>query len=253
MAVPKSAVPPSPESLAREVRRWLQANGNPKIAAQTRNYFKSYDDVFFYGIETPKMRDYDRALWDRLKGRWGLAEAVRFCDLMLPDKYHEMKGMAVLVLLRFKKEFGAEMFARIKGWLEKDFLNSWAAVDILCPDALGTLYELYPGLVGEVRSWTAHPNRWVKRASAVGFIKLAKHGGHLDAIYDICERLLPVEDDLIHKANGWLLREAGKADAARLEAFLTGHGPGIPRTTVRYAIEKFPEARRKQLLEKTKG
>lgn len=243
---------PTPEALAREVKQWLQKNRNPKIAAQAKNYFKDYDDVTFYGIDSPKMREYDRALWERLKGRWSLADAVRFCELMLPEKFHEVKGLAVLVLLRFRKEYTPDLFTTIKGWLEKDYCNSWAAVDILCPDGLGTLLKRYPELVEEVKSWTAHPNRWVKRASAVGFIKLAKYGGHLDAIYEVSERLFPFSDDLIHKANGWLLREAGKADANRLEAFLLKHGLKIPRTTVRYAIERFPEAQRKRLLLTTK-
>jgi 3-methyladenine DNA glycosylase AlkD len=59
--------------------------------------------------------------------------------------------------------------------------------------------------------------------------------------------------DLIHKASGWVLREAGKADAARLERYLLEHGPAIPRTTVRYAIERFPESRRRRILELTRG
>lgn len=249
----KAAKRPTPESLAREVKQWLEKNRNPKTAAQAKNYFKDYDDVHFYGIDTPKMRDYDRALWERLKGRWGLADAVRFCDLMLPDEFHEMKGLAILVLLRFHKEYTPNLFCTIKGWLEKDYCSSWAAVDILCPDTLGVLYRRYPELVEEVKSWTAHPNRWVKRASAVGFIKLARRGLYLDAIYDVAARLFPVKDDLIHKATGWLLREAGKADLKRLENFLLKYGPKIPRTTVRYAIERFPEAHRKRLLLTTKG
>jgi 3-methyladenine DNA glycosylase AlkD len=65
--------------------------------------------------------------------------------------------------------------------------------------------------------------------------------------------LLPYPEDLIHKANGWLLREAGKADPRRLEAFLLEHGSRIPRTTLRYAIERFSPAKRKSLLAKTKA
>ncbi len=76
--------------------------------------------------------------------------------------------------------------------------------------------------------------------------------GFLPAIYEISASVFPVDDDLVQKANGWLLREAGKADAARLERFLLEHGPAVPRTTLRYAIERFPPARRKALLLETK-
>ena len=117
---------------------------------------------------------------------------------------------------------------------------------------MGAFLESYPAFVGRIKAWTRHPNRWVKRASLVSFIKLARKAQYLTAIYEISASAFPVEDDLIHKANGWLLREAGKADPARLEKFLLAHGPAIPRTTLRYAIERFPEAKRKALLLKTK-
>jgi 3-methyladenine DNA glycosylase AlkD len=84
------------------------------------------------------------------------------------------------------------------------------------------------------------------------FITLAKREEFLEAIYEIAASLFPVDDDLIHKANGWLLREAGKRDPNRLEAFLLKHGRAVPRTTLRYAIERFPGARRKALLRRTR-
>lgn len=82
---------------------------------------------------------------------------------------------------------------------------------------------------------------------------LARRGKHLDAVYRIAERLFAVDDDLIQKATGWLLREAGKTDIERLERFLLGHGPAISRTTLRYAIERFPPGKRKLLLNETRG
>jgi len=75
----------------------------------------------------------------------------------------------------------------------------------------------------------------------------------LDDAYAIAEALFKYPEDLIHKATGWMLREAGKPDPARLEGFLLKNGPKIPRTTLRYAIERFPPERQKTLLEKTKG
>ncbi|MBM3312705.1 MAG: DNA alkylation repair protein, partial [Candidatus Aminicenantes bacterium] len=165
---------PRPEDAAQEIKAWLEEHQDPKRAAFMRKYFKETDAVDFYGISTPPVRDFEKGLWERVRGTWKVGDAVRLCDLMLPDPYHEMKGLAILFLLRFQKDYRPDLFQRIKGWLEKDFCNSWAAVDVLCPDALGALFRKYPRLADEVKGWAAHPNRWVKRASAVGFIKLAR-------------------------------------------------------------------------------
>jgi 3-methyladenine DNA glycosylase AlkD len=121
-------------------------------------------------------------------------------------------------------------------------------VDVLCPNSVGALLEKYPDLVEAIKNWVKSPNRWVRRASIVSFIKLAKNPGYLDAIYEITRSHFADADDLIQKANGWLLREAGKTDMVRLEEFLRLFGPSIPRTTLRYAIERFPESKRKALL-----
>ena len=151
------------------------------------------------------------------------------------------------------EEFGPQVFALIRKWLARDYLDNWASVDTLCPDALSRLLEDHAGLRTKIRTWTAASNRWVRRASAVSFIKLARRGKCLDDAYAVARRLFTADDDLIEKANGWLLREAGKTDMPRLEAFLLKLGPKIPRTTVRYAIERFPEDRRKKILKRTKS
>jgi len=119
---------------------------------------------------------------------------------------------------------------------------------VLCPDSVGALLVRFPELVAQIKTWARSPNRWVRRASLVSFIRLARKGDYLDAIYEISASLFADSDDLIQKANGWLLREAGKADRQRLEKFLLQHGPEIPRTTLRYAIERFDEKKRESIL-----
>ena len=119
---------------------------------------------------------------------------------------------------------------------------------MLCPDSVGALLVRFPELVAQIKTWARSPNRWVRRASLVSFIRLARKGDYLDAIYEISASLFADSDDLIQKANGWLLREAGKADRQRLEKFLLQHGPEIPRTTLRYAIERFDEKKRESIL-----
>jgi 3-methyladenine DNA glycosylase AlkD len=106
----------------------------------------------------------------------------------------------------------------------------------------------YPTLAVQMRSWSTHKNMWVRRASVVGLIPSARKGVALDLLYSNARRLHADREDLIHKAVGWALREAGKANMARLERYLRKNGRSIPRTTLRYAIERFPAAQRKALL-----
>ena len=187
-----------------------------------------------------------------MKSEWGVDEAAAFCSLMLENPYHDVRAVGILVFEKFRKQFPRTFFQTIKSWLRADFCNSWALVDTLCPNSMEALFEKYPDLVEEIKGWSRSPNRWVRRASIVSFIKLAKKPGYLGAIYDIVRLHLADHDDLIQKASGWLLREAGKTDPARLERFLRQNGPAIPRTTLRYAIERFPEAKRRSLLMATK-
>ena len=125
-------------------------------------------------------------------------------------------------------------------------------MDTLAPSVLAPLLRRFPDLLPRVAGWTQAENLWVRRASVVALIPLARKGEHLDDAYTNAERLFGYPEDLIHKAIGWLLREAGKADQPRLKAFLLQHGKRLPRTALRYAIERFPEAERKQLLAQTR-
>ena len=249
----KKSVPAAgaaPEAIAAALVSRLEAAGDPVRAAGSQRYFK--EAVSFYGLTTPQLREITAEFFGRVKDHWTLREAVALCEILLPQKKFEAKTSAIVLLLKFKKEFKPDFVRRIKGWLARDYCDNWACVDVLCPEAVGGLIEKHPDLIDEITSWTAHPNRWVRRASIVAFVPLARHGKFLDAAYGIAERMFAVRDDLLEKANGWMLREAGKKDMPRLEAFLRKHGASIPRTTLRYAIERFPEAERKALLSATR-
>jgi 3-methyladenine DNA glycosylase AlkD len=89
---------------------------------------------------------------------------------------------------------------------------------------------------------------WVRRASIVGLLPVVRARGEIDLVYEIAKRLHPDPNDLIHKAVGWALREAGKIDSRRLERYLRVNVRVIPRTSFRYAIERFSPAKRRQLL-----
>ncbi|HSQ35835.1 MAG TPA: DNA alkylation repair protein [Candidatus Binatia bacterium] len=241
----------TPQAIARQTLARLRAQADPERARQVQRYFK--ETVRSYGIPSPAVRDLAKELYDSIKKDWQLGQAIELCSILFPKPELEAKAIAALILARYKKNFPPALCFQIKKWLAKDFLANWASVDIFCPEIVGTLLLTYPKLVKEIQTWPAHPNRWVKRASIVSFLKLAKKEGFPGIIYDQAIALFPVADDLIQKANGWVLRETGKGDMGRLERFLLAHGPAIPRTTLRYAIERFPENKRRELLARTKA
>lgn len=241
---------PTPLDIAREARQALAAKADPVRARGSERYFK--EAMRCHGVAAPDVHALVSDLYARVKGRWTADDAMALCDILFADPEHEAKAVGALMLGRFKKTLPPRLFARVKAWLAADLLPSWAAVDVLCPDVLGAFLESRPSYVEKIKAWAGHPNRWVKRASLVSFIKLARKPEFLPAIYEISASVFDAGDDLVEKANGWLLREAGKADPSRLERFLLARGPAIPRTTVRYAIERFPEAKRQTLLAKTK-
>jgi 3-methyladenine DNA glycosylase AlkD len=93
----------------------------------------------------------------------------------------------------------------------------------------------------------------VGRAAAVSLVRFVARGVALDTVSDVATALRRDRADLIQKAAGWLLREAGRSQPRRLEQYLIANGPTIPRTTIRYAIERFPLAKRQTLLAATKS
>jgi len=241
----------TPQVIARQALEKLRTQADPERARQVQKYFK--ETVRSFGVPSPAVRAIAGELYLSIKKEWDIFQALQLCVILFPRPELEAKAIAALILARYKKEFPSELFVQVKKWLEQNYLANWASVDTFCPEVMGTLLFRYPELVKEIKTWPSHPNRWVKRASIVSFLKLTKKEGFLDIIYEQAIKLFSVDDDLIQKANGWVLREAGKRDMPRLEKFLLKYGPSIPRTTLRYAIERFPESRRRELLLKTRA
>ncbi len=240
----------SPRKAADETIDILRHCADKAIAASYQRYFK--EPVEFFGVRTQGSREIKQELVTKVKGSWAVQDAVRFCNVMVRDPHMESRGIGYQVVAHFVADAPPELLSEIKRWLER-YCGNWALVDNLAPSVLGPLLDLHPSLIQEVVSWTDSPNLWVRRGAAVAFIPLVRKKEHLKTAYEIASRLFGDEEDLIHKAVGWLLREAGKSDRKRLEGFLLKNGPAIPRTSVRYAIERFPQIDRKRLLEATKG
>jgi 3-methyladenine DNA glycosylase AlkD len=178
--------------------------------------------------------------------------ALRLADVLIRDPYLETKSVGIEVVARYRRSFTPRLLPSWKRWLAGNFAANWATTDAICGALIGPLLAGHPRLIPEIRAWATHRNMWVRRASAVALIPAFRLGMGLDEAYDVAKTLHSDKEDLIQKAVGWMLREAGKQDPGRLEWYLRAEGPAIPRTTVRYAIERFPAAKRRALLRSTR-
>ena len=162
----------SPQKAAASVVARLRCFADPVRAAGARRYFKHTIETF--GATAPQVRGVVADLYASVRGRWSFDDALALCDILVREAELESKAVGTLILSRFKKEFPRSLFGKIKGWLASDLLANWASVDTLCTDAMGAFLEKYPEYVDRIKRWAGHSNRWVKRASAVSFIKLAR-------------------------------------------------------------------------------
>jgi 3-methyladenine DNA glycosylase AlkD len=238
------------EALARTVGHDLRRQANPARAQGVQQYFKH--SVVSLGIDSPTLREFAKVQVKELKGRWDLADAVELCDRLLQEHELEIRGAGLLMLSAFQKNFTPSLLGTAERWLQTR-LDNWALVDSFCALVLSPLLLKHEAALKTLRQWSRAKSLWVRRASVVTLVPFARRGRLLDTVYQFAQRQFAAPEDLMHKATGWLLREAGKTDMPGLRAFLLQHGPSIPRTTLRYAIERFAPLERKKLLEATRS
>lgn len=238
---------------AARVRRELERQARPAGSFDPSRYFRTTERLAFLNVPTPIVRALGREIAREHRDRWTIDDALAFAGLLVRDPRLEVKGAGIEALAVRRRELGPGSLRTFKRWLAGNLSANWATTDSMCGSLISPVLAAHPGLVPDVAGWTRHRNMWVRRAAAVSMVRLAARGRSLDEAYGVARSLMGDREDLIQKACGWLLREAGKTDPGRLERYLRAHGPDMPRTTVRYAIERFAPAKRAVLLASTRG
>lgn len=230
--------------MVTEIRSALKAKGSPANAAASLRFFKAGPGQYaegdvFLGVTVPEQRAIAKRFIDAPLGD---------IETMLADPMHEMRLTALLILVeRFRKGDDALRKMIADFYLRHlDGVNNWDLVDGSAPYVLGewllakkdrsVLYRL-------ARSGSL----WRERVSMVACHALIRRGEFEDALR-VATIHLGHRHDLMHKAVGWMLREIGKKDTAVLRAFLDEHAATMPRTALRYAIERFAPAERKRYM-----
>jgi 3-methyladenine DNA glycosylase AlkD len=233
---------------AREARRSLRRLSRPAGDFNARRYFRGEHGLGFYNTGTKPMRALARSIHLAQRERWDVGAAMAFADLLIADRYLEVKSIGIEVVARYRREFEPRLLPRWKRWLSANHSANWATTDTICGMLIGPLLVHHPELAAQMRGWSKDRNMWVRRASIVGLLPLVRARGEIDLVYEIAKRLHSDPNDLIHKAVGWALREAGKVDPGRLERYLRVNVRVIPRTSFRYAIERFSQTKRSRLM-----
>lgn len=233
------------ESILLDIRRDLELSVDKKTENSYKRFFK---EVKCYGVKTPIVGKIAEKYFDEIRGR-DKKEIFSLCEKLLESDYCEEAFIAFEWAYSVRKQYDADDFTVFEGWIKK-YVNNWAKCDTLCNHALGSFIEQSPKYIGNLKTWTKSDNRWLRRASAVTLILPARKGRFLGDIFEICDSLLKDEDDLVQKGYGWLLKEASKNHQKQVFEYVMKNKKDMPRTALRYAIEKLPQNLRKAAMEK---
>lgn len=224
-------------------RRELRSKRDLEKAKILSRFFKTGPGEYgegdrFLGIQVPVIRTLIRIHKE-------LTERDAF--QLLESLWHEERLAASITLVRIAKQGNDADRARIaKRYLTSTtWINNWDIIDTSAPQIIGTWLEKRPRRI--LDQLAKNPNLWKRRIAIVSTLWFIRQKD-LDDCFRICTILMRDTHDLIHKACGWMLREAGKRNQQRLTTFLYAHGRTMPRTMLRYAIERYSDTERRHFL-----
>lgn len=201
-----------------------------------------YGDEFL-GVMVPQVRAIVKEVWKDI--------TLEDIETLLHSPYHEARLTALLLLVKIYE--GEEASNDIKEKVfdiytsNSDYINNWDLVDLSAPNIVGNhLFERDCSLLYE---FAQSNHLWKQRIAVVATLYFIRKG-EFTHTYALAKLFMNTKHDLMKKAVGWMLREAGKRDANQLRNFLNEYKPVMPRTMLRYAIEKFSESERREFMKR---
>jgi len=230
--------------VAKELIECFELLADPEQAIFLQRFFKTGKGQYgegdvFYGIKVPQTRQIAKEF-----------KQISFAELkeVLKHPVHEIRLCGLLILVeQFKKAKEEDRKKIIDFYLSStQYINNWDLVDLSCYHILGTYLLDKPRDI--MYSLAKSSNMWEQRIAIVGTWAFIRKQEYQDTL-DIAVMLLDHPHDLIHKAIGWMLREISKRDENVMLDFIKIHYEKMPRTALRYAIERLPEVERKNILQ----
>lgn len=252
------------DTIIEQILKALKDNIDPKSIASSDRFFKKGETAKIHGVRMAEVGKIAKLGFQQIK-HLPKQEIFGLCEELWKSGYLEEAVVACHWAESLHKQFVPADFKVFERWVH-NYVNNWADCDTLCNHTIGTFVIMYPEYVAELKKWAKSPNRWARRAAAVTLIIPARKGLFLSDIFEIADTLLLDPDDLVQKGYGWMLKAASmsepsaaanKADLAvrkeHLEAvfdYVMKNKAVMPRTTLRYAIEKMPADMKAEAMKK---
>lgn len=229
-----------------KIRRELIENSDEQLQKSSQHFFK--ESIQCYGIKTAIVvnigKEYFKTIKDAPK-----AEIFELCDELWQSGIIEESFVACNWSYYVYKDYKPDDLKVFEKWVSS-YVDNWASCDTLCNHTVGEFLEMYPEYISELKRWARSSNRWMKRAAAVSLIIPARHGLFLKDIFEIADLLLLDSDDLVQKGYGWMLKAASQAHEKDVFEYVMSKKTVMPRTALRYAIEKMAPELKSKAMEK---
>lgn len=234
------------ENILKSLQKELKDLSDPILQKQSDRYFKEDQRTPTYGIKIPDVNQIARKYYNFVKDL-PQKDIFELCENLWTSGYLEEEIISCHWSYRAKKLYVPEDIKIFEEWIDK-YINNWASCDTLCNHTVGEIVMMYPQTINILKKWAKSPNRWLKRASAVSLIIPARKGLFITDIFEIADTLLLDKDDMVQKGYGWMLKVASEKHLEKVYNYVLKHKKVMPRTALRYAIEKMPQNMKKEAM-----
>ena len=237
----------STDEWAKEIRLALEELATPERKASTLNFFKHHVHVF--GVSNPMTQGIGRKVIQEIRGEskeW----AFQLAECLFKTGYLEEALLACQIVFAYKKKFTPSDFKIFEKWVDA-YIHNWAVCDTFCNQSVGHLLMTFPECVPLILPWSLHSNLWMRRACAVSFIYPAKRELFIEEQMNIALVLLEDKEDMVQKGYGWMLKVLSQKQTMLVFDFIEQYKARMPRTALRYAIEKMPKNLKEQAMRKS--
>lgn len=224
-------------TIVREISQKLEQASDSKTKESGKRFFK--EKVKMHGVKTAIVLNISKEYYKQVKGK-SKEEIFDLCEELWKTGYMDESFIACNWSYNVHKDFEEKDIQIFERWINT-YVDNWASCDTFCNHTVGEFLMMYPKYISTLKQWAKSKNRWMKRASAVSLIIPARKGFFLNDVFEIADTLLLDTDDLVQKGYGWMLKVASNMHEKEVFEYVMKHKDNMPRTALRYAIEKMPK------------